>query len=714
MRAPLAAITAVVACCVVLAACNNTSSDAPSARPQFALQDGAHNGGNPDFFFLPPMVGNPSGNPEFDPGQFNPGLAPTVVVCDWTTGCATPVAQFTTTSGTGSETIRVDTTGEQYVVNWHTDSSSPPLDATHAYRILVLVGKDTLGFADVDVVESGKELKNVQTGQYIGLLDGRTLPIKFRIENAALCNPPGTPPCASETVNVGPDAPEQILTLYTETGQPYAALRTNPQPGLDSGTTITFTLQPCDGFTGQGAAGYAKISDCLHITADPPIESLEEGGFNPKATVSICSLNIPYPAPEAAAMFRQEDGTGEIAELDHSDDDICASSGGAPRRSPLWHNGLPPIGNTPSMSSFEAAIPVGGAWLSTDTLPAPRRDHTATLLAYGSTQQVLIVGGTASGAELFDPGDGEPGSGTFSATGSPAFNHGQGASVTQLLADTALVVGGIGAPHGAEIYILRNGQFTALSDTTIARREYHSATRLADGRVLLAGGQYDTTGGPQTIADAEVYDRVTNTFTVTGSLNQDRSSHAAVLLPDGRVLIVGGTHTTTPGQGFCLNTAEIYDPSGGDNGSGSFTPLTDTMSVARCSPRAVLLSTGNVLIVGGDSPEADLFDPGSSTFSATGSMASRHASGTATLLADGRVLVAGGSTATGPVDTPAVEIYDPTSGVFTAVASMVTARQEFTATLLPDGRVLAVGGYSSTMEGDIALAEVFSAAPIIP
>jgi hypothetical protein len=356
-----------------------------------------------------------------------------------------------------------------------------------------------------------------------------------------------------------------------------------------------------------------------------------------------------------------------------------------------------------NLVTFTATAETGaeGSWTSTGSLPAPRRDHTATLL---STGEVLIVGGTASGALLYDPA-----AETFSAASSPVYSHGQGVRATELSDGSVLIIGG-----AAEIYDPTTGNFTGLEATTVVQREYHTATLLLDGRVLLAGGQHNVEGGPQTIADAELYDPVTAGFTATASLNQDRSTHAAVRLPDGRVLIVGGMRTTTPGSGNCLNTAEIFTPDGGPTESGPFTLLTATMAVARCDPQAVLLANGLVLVVGGGSQTAELFDPATETFTSTGSMASLHTSGAATLLADGRVLVAGGYTATGPVDTDAAEIHDPTSGLFTAAAHMVVARQQFTATLLSDGRVLVVGGYSSTVGADIASAELFSLSPPLP
>ncbi|HSH75805.1 MAG TPA: hypothetical protein VLA09_08990, partial [Longimicrobiales bacterium] len=151
-----------------------------------AISDGAHAGGNPDFFFLPPLAPDPSGHPMFDPDAFDPAPSPRVEICE-VTGAACAAVQpagfpivFGMTGGEASTDVRVVTADEHYVVNWHT--SDYELDAMATYRIGVYVDTQPLGFADLDLVSSGSELKNVNTGEYIALEDGRTLPIKFRIE----------------------------------------------------------------------------------------------------------------------------------------------------------------------------------------------------------------------------------------------------------------------------------------------------------------------------------------------------------------------------------------------------------------------------------------------------------------------------------------------------------------------------------------------------
>jgi hypothetical protein len=146
-----------------------------------SIQDAVHESGNEHFFWLPPMVQAPA-----YAGTFDGSLDPVVHICEWDgAACVLPlVAEFTTTTGPGSETIRVEPGDEHYIVNWHTDEFA--LDPNATYRIVTSVDGQELGHADVDVVSSGNQLRNVDTAEYIALKDGRTLPIKFRIEEGAV------------------------------------------------------------------------------------------------------------------------------------------------------------------------------------------------------------------------------------------------------------------------------------------------------------------------------------------------------------------------------------------------------------------------------------------------------------------------------------------------------------------------------------------------
>ena len=210
-------------------------------------------------------------------------------------------------------------------------------------------------------------------------------------------------------------------------------------------------------------------------------------------------------------------------------------------------------------------------------------------------------------------------------------------------------------------------------------RSGHTATLLPSGKVLVVGG-----GNSRT---SELYDPDIGSWSTTpGQMSQVRGSHTATLLPSGQVLVAGGKNDSSN----ALSSAELYDP-----GTGTWS-TTGLMSLARSEHTATLLNNGKVLVVGGitegGSPisAAELYDPASGTWSTTSNMTTVRNSHTAILLPLGQVLVAGGDIRSGAVNS--AELYDPATGAWSTTGSMSQARESHTATLLNNGKVLAVGG----------------------
>jgi hypothetical protein len=331
-----------------------------------------------------------------------------------------------------------------------------------------------------------------------------------------------------------------------------------------------------------------------------------------------------------------------------------------------------------------------GKWKSTGNMIFARRDHTATLLPDG---QVLITGWGNNYAEIYNPNTEK-----FSATGNLIASHGQGSTEALLNDGTVLIAGGTWAPKVAEIYDPSTGTFS-LTNSLNFPHLCHTATLLPDGRVLIIGGLDKIINGEATNI-CELYNPISRTFTITDSLNNARAGHKATILQNGKVLITGGS-----ANGNILNSAELYDP------SSEIFINTENMNQSHESHSATLLKNGQVLIAGNlFDNSTELYDPQLGVFTSINSMnVPQRGAHTATLLLNGQVLVAGGFIGVGPITTRSVEVYDPLTETFYFTDSMITARQQHTATLLSDGRVLVTGGYDGQTE--TKLTELFKTDP---
>lgn len=222
-----------------------------------------------------------------------------------------------------------------------------------------------------------------------------------------------------------------------------------------------------------------------------------------------------------------------------------------------------------------------------------------------------------------------------------------------------------------------------------AARHGHSATLLADGRVLVIGG-YNLP--QQWLSDAEVYDPQRDAWTTVSPRYSHGLTHSATVMEDGRVLVVGGGI----GSGRSTDRVEIFDPQ--TNGWTEAQPL----PADRANHTAQLLADGRVLVAGGwggaNTPiggDALLYDPQADTWTATGPMVEPRIWAQSVRLADGRVLVVGGITQEDqyiPTISASAEIYDPASNTWTAALDMAQPRYSHFLVLRPDGQVWAFGG----------------------
>lgn len=218
----------------------------------------------------------------------------------------------------------------------------------------------------------------------------------------------------------------------------------------------------------------------------------------------------------------------------------------------------------------------------------------------------------------------------------------------------------------------------SVSPLSVARSQ-HTATLLPDGRVLVVGGNSFVSG-------AEIYDPATNEWQNAGNMSVIRNGHSATLLPNGQVFVVGSSVSTFFSQ--TTIPAELYDPA-----TNRWT-RTSTPDFPRSGQTATLLADGSVLVAGGNASvtAAERYTPATATWSDAGNMRTVHQQAIATLLPDGRVFVLGGQSTQAQA-----EIYNPNQNtwqVSTKFTTPVIGGQ--TATLLPDGRVLVAGGFSTS------------------
>ncbi len=333
-----------------------------------------------------------------------------------------------------------------------------------------------------------------------------------------------------------------------------------------------------------------------------------------------------------------------------------------------------------------AAPATGGTSATGPEMVVSRASHTATLLPDG---RVLVAGGCAADgcedaerairSEFFDPARALFVAGPTMST--PRVGH----TATALADGRVLLTGGWPGegrlPHDtAEVFDPARDAFASTAKMAV-RRGGHTATRLRDGSVLVVGG----TSGSTALTTVELYAPASGAFRTVAPLPAPRATHGAALLADGRVLVVGGQSGVGHGNSL-VDTALVYDP------AADAWQEVGRLSVPKYKLAVAPLPDGGALVIGGQTADeagarldtTELFDSRTGRFSAGPTMAERRykISDAVALLADGRIAVGGGY---------GLETY--ADGRFTKAGTGGYERQFPAVVALRDGAVLVTGGY---------------------
>jgi hypothetical protein len=229
---------------------------------------------------------------------------------------------------------------------------------------------------------------------------------------------------------------------------------------------------------------------------------------------------------------------------------------------------------------------------------------------------------------------------------------------------------------------------------------YHTATLLANGNVLIAGG----TVGPTGIADAkytEIYSPLAGTFSAGPPMPEERQGHTATVLSNGDVLFVGNSIGDGTLVRRLIHTPAVPYTSGTYAWATALTGLPASMTSARYNHSATLLATGKLLVTGGfgaDPTSAELYDPSGRTWSSAGNMLSSRAYHTSTTLRNGDVVVIGGYNGTSSLNT--LDYFDALNTQWLAGQKLLNMpRAMNTSLMLSNGKVLTLGSYCPLPSG---------------
>lgn len=391
-------------------------------------------------------------------------------------------------------------------------------------------------------------------------------------------------------------------------------------PALPAGLTFDTTTGQIAGLptSAAAAASYTVVASNLggsvEYTLSLTVNANEAGrSFSPGCTFSMVHWDhfaVPLANGKVliGAGYDSNQVGSTVAELYDPSTNSCSvtgslvanhATGGIAVR--LANDKVLVAGGSGNSVAAELYDPTAGTFSATASMTVARTYAAAVLLQDG---QVLVVGGRDGGnnpllsAELYNPT-----TGTFTATGNMTVTRGNGHLATLLPNGKVLVTGGSyymgnqsDIRNTAEIYDPAAGTFSAVTNTMAHARWAHAAAQLPNGKVLVAGGRFNHTGGPIINTSADLYDPVTNSFSPTGNLTQPRvawsswNTGSGVLLPSGKVLIAG---SGVDGCFTALNSTDLYDPNTGTFAASAI------LATPRTYNSATLLPNGKVLISAG-------------------------------------------------------------------------------------------------------------------
>jgi hypothetical protein len=264
-----------------------------------------------------------------------------------------------------------------------------------------------------------------------------------------------------------------------------------------------------------------------------------------------------------------------------------------------------------------------------------------------------------------------------------------------------------------ELYNVATGSWTITGNMHVGRM-WSTSTLLTNGKVLAAGGFSQIPNPGDARYSSELYDPNTGVWSYTGDMVYKREEHAAILMPNGKVLVIGGAGDlkgTPYTSNKVLNTCEVYDPA-----TGTWSQ-TGSMKYNRYEFGLVVLPNGRVMMIGGYDnalgafSSTEIYDPITGTWSDGAPMNDKRSKFTAINLFNGKVLVAGGKLNSG-YTTSTCEVFDPNTNTWSYTSNMknTAGRANYAITMLNDYRILVVGGYqwnSTTPFSPLASAEIY-------